>query len=194
MLKSTFEIDGLPEMAARLDKIAVMIAGPISKEAVRAGGELIQDAATANVHKLTGLLASEIIVKVVQQSSQTYALIGPAWDPDQYRRVTKNRGARNREVHADQTTNPGVYGYFLEVGHRAPSRGLAHNPEYRRAQSALRKRGRALNTYTQPSSHEYGELSTPAYPYLGPAVESEKDAALAAAAEVIESRLAEQGI
>ena len=143
------------------------------------------------MHKLTGTLAGDIIVKIVlfQQNLQSYALIGPGWDPQQYRRVTQGRGARNREVFADQTTNPGIYGYFLEVGHRAPGKGLARNPEYKRAQGALRKQGRLLNTYTQPSSRDYGHLSTPAYPWLEPAAVEQGAAAVAAMSEEIQVRL-----
>ena len=189
-MEPTFEILGLPEMNARLDKIATMVSGPIAREALQAGGALIKAAAEANVHRLTGLLASDIIMvtRMREEGLEKYVIIGPAWDPSQFRRVAQNRGARNREVHADQTTNPGVYGYFLEVGHRAPGKGLAHDLPYQRDSRAARKRKQRVDT------GQYGQLSTPAYPFLGPAVESEGEAALAAAAEVIETRLAEQGM
>lgn len=186
-MKTTFEIDGLPELNARLDKIATLVAGPIAREALEAGGKLIKAAAVENVHRLTGVLATDIITvtRMRDEGLQKYVLIGPAWDPTSYRRVARGRGARNRDARADQTTNPGIYGLFLEEGHRAPGQGLAHNPQYKRDAAAARKQGKKVNT------HDYGHLSTPAYPWLGPAVDSEGDSALQAAADVIEKRLGE---
>jgi len=195
-MESTFDIEGLPELNARLDKIATLVAGPIAREALEAGAELIKNRAMETVHRLTGALASDIvvIVRLREEGIEKYAVIGPGWDPDAYRRIAKGRGARSREARPDQSSNPGIYGYFLEVGHRAPGQGLAHNQQYKRAQAALRKQGKRLNTYTNPSSREYGHLSTPPYPFLEPAMESERDKALQAAADVIEQRLSEQGL
>lgn len=189
-MQPTFDIEGLPELNARLDKIANMVAGPIAREALQAGGALIKNQAVENVHKLTGALAADIIIvsRMREEGLEKYVLIGPGWEPNAYRRVARNRHAGNRAAaSADQTTNPGIYGYFLEVGHRAPDQGLAHNSEFKRDQRAARKRGAKVDT------SQYGQLATPAYPWLGPAVQSEGDAAIRAAAEVIEARLAEQG-
>jgi hypothetical protein len=191
MFESTFDIEGLPELNARLDKIAVMVSGPIAREALEAGGAIIKSKAVANVRKLTGALAEDIIVvtRMREEGLEKYVLIGPGWEPNAYRRVARNRQVGNRAVaSADQSTNPGVYGYFLEVGHRAPGQGLTHNPQFKRDQAAARKQGKKVDT------SKYGNLNTPAYPWLGPAVESERDAALQAAADVIETRLSEQGL
>lgn len=184
-------LEGIPQVAARLDKMQQAIAGPIARAGLTRGGRILQDQAIANVHKRTGTLASDIIVKVVlfKENLYSYALIGPGWDPQQYRRATMGRGARSREVFADQTTNPGIYGYFLEVGHRAPGKGLAHDLDYKRAARNLRKRGRLLNTYTQPSSRDYGHLSTPPYPWLEPAAVQSGTAAVAAMSEEIQVEL-----
>jgi HK97 gp10 family phage protein len=191
MMEPTFDIEGLPELNARLDKIATVVAGPIVREALQAGGKIIKDAAVENVRRKTGALASDVIIvtRMREEGLEKYVLIGPGWDPNAYRRVARNRRVGNREVaSADQSTNPGVYGYFLEVGHRAPGQGLAHNPQFKRDQAAARKQGKKVDT------SKYGHLTTPPYPWLGPAVESERDAAIEAAAEVIEKRLAEQGL
>jgi hypothetical protein len=189
MFEPTFDIEGLPELNARLDKIAAMVSGPIAREALEAAGAIIKNKAVANVRKLTGALAEDIIVvtRMREEGLEKYVLIGPGWEPNAYRRVS-NRQVGNRAVaSADSTTNPGVYGYFLEVGHRAPGQGLTHNLQFKRDQSAARKQGKRVDT------SKYGNSSTPAYPWLGPAVESERDAALQAAADVIETRLSEQG-
>jgi hypothetical protein len=186
-MEPTFDIEGLPELNARLDNIATLVAGPIAREALQAGGQLIKDAAVENVRRKTGTLAGDVVIvtRMREEGLEKYVLIGPAWNPDAYRRVARNRGASGREASPDQTSNPGVYGYFLEEGHRAPGQGLANNPQFKRDRSAARKLGKKVNT------HDYGHLSTPPYPWLGPAVESEGTAALAAAADVIEHRLEE---
>jgi len=168
----TFRIDGLPELNARLDKIAKAVSGPIAREALQAGGKIIKDRAVENVHRLTGALAGDVIVvtRMREEGLEKYVLIGAGWDPSSFRRVANRQAANRQIVRADQTTNPGIYGLFLEVGH-APGQGMARKP------------GKKV---------ESGR-STPAYPWLGPAFESERDAALQAAADVIETRLAEQG-
>lgn len=190
MMEPTFDIEGLPELNARLDKIATLVAGPIAREALQAGGKIIKDRAVQNVRKLTGALAADIVIvtRMREEGLEKYVLVGPAWDPNAFRRVARNRQAGNQAVaSADQSTNPGVYGYFLEVGHRAPGQGLANNPQYKRDRAAARKQGKKVDT------SKYGHLATPPYPWLGPAVTSERDAAFEAAAEVIEKRLEEQG-
>jgi hypothetical protein len=175
------DIEGIPAVAARLDKMQQALAGPMVRKALEEGGEILRAQAEENVHKLTGTLAADIDVKVgiFKESLVSYAVIGPGWDPTSFRWVT-NRSARNRDAapEPDQTTNPGVYGYFLEVGHRAPGLGLAHNAEYQRAARFSRKQGKMLNTYTNPSSRDYGHLSTPPYPWLLPAAEEKGEAAM----------------
>ena len=42
-MNAVFTIDGLPELNARLDKIAVVVANPITREALAAGGKVIKD-------------------------------------------------------------------------------------------------------------------------------------------------------
>lgn len=194
-VNAVFTIDGLPELNARLDRIAVIVANPITREALQAGGKIIKDRAEELVHRLTGTLAGDIVVVTRMRSDSTaggpgqkYVLIGPGWNPDSYRRVAKNRGASGREASPDQTTNPGVYGYFLEVGHRAPGKGLAHNQQYRRDAYAARKQGKRVNT------HDYGNLTTPPYPWLEPAFEQGKEPALEKMAEVIRDRLEGLGL
>jgi HK97 gp10 family phage protein len=213
-MNAVFSIDGLPELNARLDKIAVIVANPITRDALQAGGKVIKDRAEQIVHRLTGMLAGDIVVvtrmrsdSTVSGPAQKYVLIGPGWNPDLTRHsglggavatklgaIAANRGAPNRAAPADQTTNPGVYGYFLEVGHRAPNKGLNSNAEYRRDAYAARKQGRRLNTYTRPSSRAYGNLSTPPYPWLEPAFNQSKDEAVAAMAQTIEDELGALGL
>jgi HK97 gp10 family phage protein len=190
MLEPTFDIEGLPELNARLDKIATLVSGPIARDALEAGGTIIKARAVEEVHKKTGALAADIVTvtRMKSDGQEKYVLIGPAWNPDAYRRIARGRGASNREAHPDQTSNPGVYGYFLERGHRAPGQGLAHNQQFRRDQAAARKQGKRVN------SRDYGHLSTPPYPWLEPAFNQSKDEAVAAAADVIESRLGELGL
>jgi hypothetical protein len=57
-MNAVFTIDGLPELNARLDKIAVVVANPITREALAAGGKVIKDKAEGLVHRLTRVLPS----------------------------------------------------------------------------------------------------------------------------------------
>ena len=185
----TAELVGVPEVTRKLDSMQQAVAGPIARQALAAGGEVLRAQAFANVRKLTGTLAADIIVqtRVFQNNYESYALIGPGWDPMNFRRMTQS--ARSRGAVPDQTTNPAIYGYFLEVGHRAPGKGLQHNLEYQSAARASRRRGQLLNTYTTPSSRDYGHLSTPAYPWLRPAADQAGDAALDAVSMEIRAGL-----
>lgn len=183
-----FQLNGLPELAEKLDRTAKIVAGPIAEEAVQAGGEVIEVPAQQNVHKLTGALSRDVIVvtRVYRNGSEVYALIGPGWDPENFRRAVQRRGRyANEAPRADQTTNPGLYGMFLEKGHRAPGAGLHNNLDYKRAAAQAHKAHQALSTA------EFGSLSTPPYPWLGPAFEENKDAALEKVAEVIDQRMGE---
>lgn len=183
-----FSISGLPELAGRLDRIATAVSGPIAQEALQSGGEMIERAAQANVHKLTGRLAGDVVVvtRFYRNGSEVYALIGPGWDPENFRRAVQRRGRyANEAPRADQTTNPGLYGMFLETGHRAPEAGLSHNLEYKRAEYAAHKAHQALSTA------EFGTLTTPPYPWLGPAFNATKDQAMEKVAEVINQRMGE---
>jgi HK97 gp10 family phage protein len=217
-----FRMDGLPTLNARLDKIAVVVTGPITREALQVGGEVIRKRAEELVHRLTGMLAGDIVVVSrirkstaavgggIDSVGEKYVLIGPGWNPDLTKHAgldehpyaskigaigAADRSAPNRDVRpADSTTNPGIYGYFLEVGHRAPGKGLQHDQQFRRDSKAAHKLGNRLNTYTTPSSREYGHLSTPPYPWLEPAFNQSKDEAVQWMADVIEARLAELGL
>jgi hypothetical protein len=52
-MNAVFSIDGLPELNARLDKIAVIVAKPITREVLAVGGKVIKDKAEELVHRLT---------------------------------------------------------------------------------------------------------------------------------------------
>jgi HK97 gp10 family phage protein len=213
-MQAIFSIDGLPALNARLDKIAVVVANPITRQALEEGGKIVRDRAEDLVHRLTGMLAGDIVVVTRIRTDSTaggpgqkYVLIGPGFNADLTRHAglsggpyasktgAVNHGASNRQVNpADASTNPGVYGYFLEVGHRAPGKGLKSDVNYRRDAAAARKQGKALNTFTNPSSRDYGHLSTPPYPWLEPAFDQSKDEALQKMADVIDSELGKLGL
>jgi HK97 gp10 family phage protein len=185
-MEVNFELEGLPELAQRLDSIATIVAGPIAKQGLAAGGEVIADAARRNIHNVTGLLADDvvIVVRVHQEAGESFALIGPGWDQEKFTRTKQRRGRWANEAPApDQTTNPGLYGKFVETGHRDAGEGLAHNPEYQRARRAAAKAGEKVNTA------EFGNLSTPPNPWLGPAFEAKKDEAMEVIAESIRAQL-----
>jgi hypothetical protein len=41
----TFDIEGLPQLSARLDNIATLVSEPVAREALQAGGKIIKDRA-----------------------------------------------------------------------------------------------------------------------------------------------------
>lgn len=185
-MRITFDLEGLPELAARLDTIARTVVDPIVGEALERGGEVIRARAEQEVHKLTGALAADVVIvtRAHESSGERYVLIGPGWNPESFRRTVQRRGKWAQEApRADQTTNPGLYGFFLETGHRAPGHGLSHDLEYRRASAAARKSGSSVN------SAEFGNISTPPYPWLGPAFDETKDQALEVVADTIRQGL-----
>lgn len=190
-METTFKLEGLPELAARLDSIATVVSGPIARHGLEAGGEVIAEQARANVHKLTGMLAGDVVVvvRVHQEAGESYALIGPGWDPEAFRSTKQRRGLwadkrwANEAPAPDQTTNPGLYGKFLETGHREPGHGLAHDLEYQRARRQAKKNG------TRVDSAEFGTLTTPPYPWLGPALETRGEQALEVCADTMRGDL-----
>lgn len=170
-----FSIDGLPELAKRLDGIAQIVAGPIAKEALEAGGDVIAAQAEANIHSVSGGLASDVIVvtRARVEGGERYVLIGPGFNPESFRRTAQRRGKYSNEAPAaDQTTNPGVYGLFVEVGHGPPG--------------THRERQRSKRNGVQI---EFGSSETPPRPWLGPAFEATVDEAVQVVADTIRERL-----
>ena len=156
-METTFKLEGLPELAARLDSIATVVSGPIARHGLEAGGEVIAEQARANVHKLTGMLADDVVVvvRVHQEAGESYALIGPGWDPEAFRSTQQRRGRWANEAPApDETTNPGLYGKFLETGHREPGQGLAHNLDYQRARRQAKKNGTRYRHVRVRNTHD----------------------------------------
>ena len=58
------DIEGIPAVAARLDKMQQALARPMVRKALEEGGEILRAQAEENVHKLTGTLAADIDVKI----------------------------------------------------------------------------------------------------------------------------------
>jgi HK97 gp10 family phage protein len=183
--------EGIADMGKKLDSIALLVSKPIAKHGLEVGGEVVAVEARANIHRhRPGGLADDVVVvtRVYQQNSESYALIGPGWDLENFTRTKRRRGRWAQEApRADQTTNPGVYGYFVEVGHRAPGSGLQYNLEYQRAAYRAHKEGKVLNART--GSLEFGTLTTPPHPWLGPAFDSKCEEALEACAETMREDL-----
>jgi len=170
-----FSIDGIPELAKKLDGISEVVAGPIAGEALEAGGEIIAAQAEENIHSVTGALAADVVVvtRAKSEQGQRYVLIGPGFDKENFRRSVQRRGRyANEAPAADQTTNPGVYGLFDEIGHGPPG---VHADRQRAKRS-----GKQI---------EFGDNETPPHPWLGPAFETREEEALEKVAEVIKERL-----
>lgn len=154
----TFEIKGMAELAKTLEQdLPEAMAKRAIKDALRAGGEVIANAAEANAK---GELAESmtVVVRISNRSSLSgIAMVGPAYDRSQL--VTRKRGLYAGRP--DPTSSPGVFGLFVEKGHGAPG---THR-------SRQNKSAREM---------ELGGHGTPPHPFLGPAFDSAKDDALQA--------------
>jgi HK97 gp10 family phage protein len=165
------DIQGLEEMARRLDQLPLALARQIARPALQDAGEIIQAAAEANAeqHRRTGDLAEDIIavVKVGSDLANMKVLVGPGYPGPGMK--TRKRG--KYAGRADSTTSPGVYGGFVERGHGMPGYSWAS-----RFGSAKQRRrtGRQV---------ELGSHDVPPHPWLQPAFEASQDAAVEAVAD-----------
>jgi HK97 gp10 family phage protein len=159
------------QLERNLQAIPAQLEAKIARQALQAGGNIVQAAAIAAAPFRTGALKDDIVTKVHTNTSgnfaDNYILIGPGYDRSRLQ-------VRNRGVHAgapDSSSSPGVYGKFVELGHAGP--GMAR--EKRRGEKA--------------SLAWASGKDTPPHPWLKPAFEATKDAALEAMRAVMEAGL-----
>lgn len=165
---------GLPELLRRLQRVPIVLARRVEREALSEGGDIILAAAEASAaaHRVTGDLAEDIIkeLRVAGDLSTGWVNVGPAYD----RAALKTRKRGKYAGRQDSSTSPGVYGKFVEEGHAGPGQPNARE----------RKRsGKEI---------ELGSHDVPPHPWLKPAFDNSSEAAL----EAIENRTIEglQGI
>jgi len=164
-------VQGLEELARRLDQLPLALAQQIARPALQAAGEIIQTAAEANAeqHRKSGDLEEDIIVvvKIGNDLANMRVLVGPGYPGPGLK--TRKRGKYAGSV--DSTTSPGIYGRFVESGHGMPGYSWAS-----RFGSAKQRRrtGREI---------ELGSHDVPPHPWLNPAFESSQDAAVEAVAD-----------
>jgi HK97 gp10 family phage protein len=161
------------QLEENMQSIPAQLESRIARQALEAGGNIVLAAARESAPVKTGELSEDLIIKVHVNTSGNYAdnyvLIGPGYDRGKLR--ARKRGKYAGQL--DSSTSPGVYGKFVEEGH-APPGGAA---DKRRA----RRRGIEI---------EFGGRETPPHPWLGPAFDGSKDAALEAMADVMTIGLA----
>jgi HK97 gp10 family phage protein len=167
----TFHLD-TAQLERNMQAIPAQLEGKIARQALTAGGQIVQAAAEASAPKRTGELAEDIVIKVHTNTSgnfaDNYVLIGPGYDRSKLKIRTRGRNAGK----ADSSSSPGVYGKFVELGH-APAG---------KAQEKKRARRSGLEI-------EFGGRDTPPHPWLAPAFQASKGAALEAMAEVMQAGL-----
>lgn len=119
-MEVSINIKGLQDLARTLERdLPEAMAKGVIRDALRAGAEVVQDAAeqAAAEHRRTGELEEDIGVAVRVKNDKSLhgvAFVGPLYE-----------GAG--------TNDPGVYGKFVEEGHAPPGKG--------REKSAARRRG-----------------------------------------------------
>lgn len=164
----TCEINGLGELGAALDQLPGAISRRLLRGALQAAGDVIQSAvvASAEQHRVTGALAGDIITKVHVDAGleDNYVLIGPGYDRSALNITGIRQGRHGLEATVNTADSPGVYGLFVEEGHAPP-----HTAADKRA---AHRRGVEL---------EFGGKDTPPHPWLQPAFDATKDAAMEAA-------------
>ena len=120
----TVEVKGLAEIGNALQQIPARLATRVMREALHAAGEVMADAARASAPVASGELQGDIIVKVHVSGdlSNNYMVVGPGYDKAKL--VVRKRG--KYAGRPDTTSSPGVYGMFLELGHRGPGTHVRH--------------------------------------------------------------------
>jgi len=186
MADAKVEIEGLPKLLNYLrTEVPEKLAKQVLRDGLEAGAEVVASAAEAMCPVGSGALKADIVVKLclnLQNVKGSEALIGPGYD----RSALTIKGTRVRKGHTvgvvDTTESPGVYGYFVEEGHKGPGRGVSKDPEYRakrRAHEAIVK--------------EFGNGDTPPHPWMRPAWEMSKAEAFEVMIATIRAGLQELG-
>ena len=167
-------VRGLEELARRLAKIPIVLAREVARPALQEAGELIQAAAENSAPRKSGELEEDIIVAVTVSSdlSRAHVRVGPGY-PGPAGLKTRRRGRYAGQQ--DRTSSPGVYGSFVERGHGMP--GFSWASRFGSARQR-RRSGRQI---------ELGSHDVPPHPWLRPAFEATKDAAV----DVLASRTKE---
>lgn len=156
---------GLTEVLHRLDQVPLVLSREVARDALQEAGEIVHSAAEASAPRRSGELAEDIIVQVRISSDfrSNRVLIGPGYPGPAGLRTRKRGKYAGRQ---DTTTSPGVYGKFVETGHGMPG----HSWKSRFGSAKQRRRtGREI---------EFGTQDVPPHPWLKPAFDSSKDAAV----------------
>lgn len=169
MLGITSTVTGLPDLLRRLDKVPLALSRNVAREALQEAGEVIQAAAEASAPKLSGALADDIVVQVKMSGDFTNnrVIVGPGYPGPGL--ITRTRG--KYAGRPDSTTSPGVYGGFVERGHGMS--GFSWKSRFGSA-SQRRRSGREI---------ELGSHDVPPHPWLAPAFQASKEAAVEVLAE-----------
>jgi HK97 gp10 family phage protein len=159
----TVEVKGLAELGRALSSMPAVLATRVMRGALHAAGDVMANAIEALTPVLTGALKADIIVKVHVGSdlSNNYVIVGPGYDRGTLLVRGVRQGRHGAEPLVNTTDSPGVYGMFVELGHRAPGRGAIN--------------ARAENRAAQ--SHQAGG-ETPPHPFMRPGFESSENEAL----------------
>lgn len=158
------QVTGLAELGRALNSIPAILATRVMRGALHAAGDVFGAAIEATEPVRTGALKEDEMVVAVHVSgdlTNNWMQIGPGYDRGKLtvRGVKRNKRG-DLEAIVDTTESPGVYDLFVEMGHKAPGRGVRNQ---------LRRRAHDV---------EFGGRSTPAHPFMRPAFEASKQEAL----------------
>lgn len=157
-------LQGLQELARRLDRIPAALAREVAAPALEAAGEVIAEAAESSAPRLSGELADDIIVqvRVAGDLHSNRVSVGPGYPGPGLKLRKRGRYAGQQ----DSTTSPGVYGGIVERGHGMA--GYSWKSRFGTA-SQRRRTGRQI---------ELGSHDVPPHPWLQPAFDQSSDDAV----------------
>src|SRR5579863_7222491 len=112
----TVEVTGLRELGQALERIPAQLSRQIMRGALHAAGDVWKAAAESTAPVLTGELKKDIIVSVYVPGDLQHnsVRVGPGYERGSL--PVRRHGKHSGKV--DTTASPGVYGRFVETGHR----------------------------------------------------------------------------
>ncbi|HEY3972314.1 MAG TPA: HK97-gp10 family putative phage morphogenesis protein [Candidatus Sulfotelmatobacter sp.] len=173
----TIQVDGLDELGRALESIPAVLATRVMRGALHAAGDVMAEAIELTAPVRSGALKADIITKVRVGSdlSDNYVIVGPGYERGALtvKGVTRNKRGGIEAV-VDTTESPGVYAAFVERGHRPPGHGVRND---------------RAGKHSHAHELEFGGASTPPHPFMRPAFDSSKEAALDTFVEYVRAGL-----
>lgn len=174
MAKTTVKFEGLADLERRLNMLSVDVAKKIARQATAAGANVIKKAAALRVPVRTGALKKSIVIKRIPENQTDLAAeydVGVS--TRQMRKYKKDSRRALREQAGPMPAQYGSKGQLLKPGRL-----------YTRAESY-----EDFGDLFYFRFIEFGTVKMAAKPFLRPAFDSQKGAAVEKMAEILRKRI-----